>query len=114
MDKDFFMYCEEVDWCLRIKSAGWDIFCVPRALVVHLGGRSTRQFRDRMFVALWRSRYRLFQKHYHPLFTMLARRIVRAGMRRGITTLRRALDRGEVSSDEAEARIGAYRQVLEM
>ena len=26
MDEDFFMYCEEIDWCWRIRSAGWAIF----------------------------------------------------------------------------------------
>jgi len=64
LDERFFMYCEEVDWAMRIKRAGWRIYCVPAAGVVHYGAQSTRQFRDEMFVALWRSRFRLFNKHY--------------------------------------------------
>ena len=35
LDERFFMYFEEVDWCHRIKQAGWRIAYVPRAIVVH-------------------------------------------------------------------------------
>src|SRR5438552_13240518 len=31
----FFMYFEEVDWCYRIKAAGWKVAYVPQAVVVH-------------------------------------------------------------------------------
>jgi N-acetylglucosaminyl-diphospho-decaprenol L-rhamnosyltransferase len=56
-DEHFFMYCEEIDLCRRMGAAGWQIYCVPQAEIVHLVGQSTRQFRDRMFVALWQSRF---------------------------------------------------------
>ena len=45
MDEGFFMYCEEVDWAMRMRRAGWGIFCVPEAEVVHYAGQSTQQFR---------------------------------------------------------------------
>ena len=37
-DEIFFMYCEELDWCRRIHMAGWEIYTVPAAEVVHYGG----------------------------------------------------------------------------
>jgi N-acetylglucosaminyl-diphospho-decaprenol L-rhamnosyltransferase len=114
LDEGFFMYCEEVDWCRRAKAAGWQVYCVPQAIITHFAGQSARQFRERMFVALWRSRYRLFRKHYGPLYCTLARWIVHAGLALEMHRLRRRLLRGELGAQEAEARLAAYRQVWEM
>ncbi|HHX65071.1 MAG TPA: glycosyltransferase family 2 protein [Chloroflexi bacterium] len=114
LDTGYFMYCEEVDWCMRIKAAGWAVYCVPRARIVHHAGGSTRQFRDRMFIALWRSRFRLFDRHYGRVYRTLARVIVRAGLRRDLARLRREVARGLVSPDEAERRAAAYHTVMEM
>jgi GT2 family glycosyltransferase len=35
MSNDFFLYYEELDWCARIKRAGFDIFVEPNAKVYH-------------------------------------------------------------------------------
>ena len=35
LDERFFMYGEDLDWCFRIKSYGWRIVYVPRAVVHH-------------------------------------------------------------------------------
>jgi GT2 family glycosyltransferase len=40
LDENFFMYFDELDWCLRIKKAGWKLFLVPDAEIVHLRGQS--------------------------------------------------------------------------
>jgi N-acetylglucosaminyl-diphospho-decaprenol L-rhamnosyltransferase len=109
MDERFFMYAEEIDWCLRIKRAGWDIYCVPTAQIVHHAGGSTRQFRDKMFVALWRSRFHLFRKHYGPAFNLAARLLVRLGLG---AEMRRA--RRTESGAALERRLSAYRQVWEL
>jgi len=79
-DERFFMYCEEVDLCRRVKKAGWGIYCLPQAEIVHLLAQSTRQFRDRMFVALWRSRFLMFDKHESAAWRWAARRLVRLGL----------------------------------
>ena len=54
LDEGYFMYAEEVDWCWRMRRAGWPFYCVPSAVVIHHGGASTRQFRSQSFVNLWR------------------------------------------------------------
>ncbi len=114
LDDGFFMYCEEIDWCLRIKRAGWGIYCVPRAEVVHHVAQSTRQFRDAMFVALWRSRYRLFDKHYSAIYRWAARRVVRLGLWWAARQARAAARRGELSAGELAGRLVAYREVAKM
>ena len=114
LDEDFFIYVEEVDWARRIRKAGWEIWCVPAAEIVHLEGQSTRQFRERMFVELWRARFHYFEKHHSPLFNWAVVMLVRAGMARAIAGARRAQVRGEISTAECEQRIAAFRRVAEM
>ncbi len=109
MDEGFFMYAEEVDWCMRVKKAGWNVYCVPTAKIVHHAGGSTRQFRDEMFVALWRSRFRLFNKHYGPVFNLTARLLVRLGL---WAEMRRAWQ--SQSGEALQRRLVAYRQVRKL
>ena len=109
MDEGFFMYAEEIDWCMRVKKSGWDIYCVPAAQIVHHAGGSTRQFRDEMYVALWRSRFHLFEKHYGPVFNLAARGLVRVGL---LAEMRRA--RRSQSGQALEDQLSAYRRVWEL
>ena len=80
MDTRFFMYCEEIDWAMRFHQAGWQIFCVPAAEIVHYGGQSTGQIRAASLVNLWHSRHLLYRRHYPPLKNRLASWLVRLAM----------------------------------
>ncbi len=113
-DERYFMYCEEIDLCRRIKAAGWEIFCVPGAQIVHHVAQSTRQFRDRMFVALWHSRFLMFEKHEGVLFRWAARRLVRLGLWAEARRARAARRRGEISAEALAGRLAAYREVAEL
>jgi len=112
LDERFFIYCEEIDWCMRIKKAGWGIYCVPRAEVVHHVAESTGQVRGQMFAALWRSRYLLFEKHYSHFYQWAVRRIVRLGLRAEKRRTLAAHERGEISEAELESMLKTYQQVL--
>ncbi len=81
MDTSFHMYCEEVDWAMRVRKAGWQIYCVPAAEIVHFGGQSTSQVPIESFFNLWRSRHRLYRKHYTPTQVRLAGWLVGLVMR---------------------------------
>ena len=107
LDDEFFIYCEEIDWAMRIQRAGWEIWCVPQAEIVHHEAQSTRQFRDRMLVELWRARWRLFAKHYSRAFRWAARQIVRAGLWNESRKARANL----VTQDELARQLDAYRKV---
>jgi GT2 family glycosyltransferase len=107
LDEGYFMYSEEIDWCRRMKRAGWGITCVPEARVVHHAGQATRQFRDAMFVALWRSRLRYFDKYHGPTFRWAVRRVIRLGLWR---EARRARSSG-LPADELSRRLAAYARV---
>jgi N-acetylglucosaminyl-diphospho-decaprenol L-rhamnosyltransferase len=82
MDEGFFMYCEEIDWCWRMRKASWHILCVPAAHVVHHAGQSSGQVRVASFINLWKSRARLYARHHGPLTYRMARLLIRVGMQR--------------------------------
>ncbi len=41
-DERFFLYSEELDWCRRLRAAGWRVVYLPEAEVTHLEGGSSR------------------------------------------------------------------------
>jgi len=63
LDEDYFMYSEEIDLCYRIQRAGWRLFWVPQAKVVHFGGQSTQQAPTEMFLNLYHGKIKYFRKH---------------------------------------------------
>jgi GT2 family glycosyltransferase len=113
MDEQFFMYAEEVDWCYRVRRAGWAIWQVPAARVTHVGGAATGQFPTRMLTALYESRLRFFRKHYRPRFVRWHLRIVRAGMLRAALLAWRDYLSGRLEGDELRARLWAYGTVMQ-
>ena len=64
-DEKFFMYYEEVDLCLRMRRAGWDIVVWPDIRARHVGGACARALTDRKMTDAgdmlmdWRARSRL-------------------------------------------------------
>ncbi len=114
MDEGFFMYCEEIDWCLRIKRAGWPIWCVTDAPVVHHGGQSTSQFRQRMFVELHRSRKRFFARHYSALYCIADRCLVRLGLAREMARAWLTQRRGQISATQYAERMAAFKEVWKL
>ena len=71
LDERFFLYFEDVDWCLRMHRAGWRVVYDPRAPVIHLGGasQSGRVGSD----LYYRSLVAFYAKHYGPLRTGILR-----------------------------------------
>lgn len=59
LDTSFFMYSEEVEWCHRCWSAGWQVWYLPAAPVVHLGGASSENDDIGRRTALYQSRLKL-------------------------------------------------------
>ena len=43
LDESYFMYGEDLDWCYRIRQAGWQIFYVHSTQIIHYKGESTRR-----------------------------------------------------------------------
>jgi hypothetical protein len=101
-DESFHMYCEEIDWSWRIQEAGWQVYAVPAAEIIHYGGESTRQIPARSVVNLWRSRALLYHKHHGRIRFLAANWLVQMGMGR------KAAQTNDPKMKEA------YRQVMEI
>jgi GT2 family glycosyltransferase len=92
-DEEYFIYSEEIDLCDRLQERGWELHWVPEAVVSHLGGQSTRQVADRMFVELYRSKVKFFRKRRGRLsawlykVVLLQAGLVRYGLGKLMTVL---------------------------
>ncbi len=77
MDDDYFMYYEEMDFCLVANRAGWPCWYVPESRVVHLVGQSSgvtnlKQPPKRRPQYWFDSRRRYFTKNYGRLYAEAA------------------------------------------
>jgi N-acetylglucosaminyl-diphospho-decaprenol L-rhamnosyltransferase len=75
-DERFFpAWYEDVDFCLRLKEAGWTIYYVPAAKFEHEGGYSTAALGAKEFAdAYYHNQLRYARKHF-SLLSVLALRI---------------------------------------
>jgi GT2 family glycosyltransferase len=72
-DPAFFVYSDEVDFCKRLRDAGWSTLYVPEAVAVHHEQLSTGAAPDRRIVELSRNRDRYMRKHHSPLSAAVVR-----------------------------------------
>jgi N-acetylglucosaminyl-diphospho-decaprenol L-rhamnosyltransferase len=77
MDEKYFMYFEEVDFCLAAARKGWPCWYVPASHVVHLVGAvsqmsDSRKHRKRRPAYWFESRRRYFVKNHGWLYAALA------------------------------------------
>jgi hypothetical protein len=64
LDERYYMFCEDVDWCLRARKLGWKIVYAPQSEITHYRGRSTDLAPFRMAAEFHRSMERFYWKHY--------------------------------------------------
>jgi GT2 family glycosyltransferase len=111
LDDGYFMYCEEMDWALRMHQSGWGVYAVPTALVTHHEGQSSRQVRWDGFERLWHSRFRFYAKHarhYPPGYRLLLRLLVRLGAGWRSRQARRRFASGSATGQEIARELQAY------
>ena len=70
-DERFFLYAEDLDWCLRVRKKGFSIYYYPQTSVVHQRAASSAQ---RPLSRLWHMHYTAFlyivknQRQEYPVF----------------------------------------------
>jgi GT2 family glycosyltransferase len=116
-DPVYWMYCEEMDWCMRMHTAGWEVYAVPDARVIHHEAQSSRQVRWRAYARLWKSRYRFYMvhaSHYPPGHLAAVRQLVRAGIGRQRRRIEAQFARGEISGASAGEALDAFDIIMKL
>ena len=80
LDEQFFMYGEDLDWCLRIRQAGWTIDYVPATRIIHYKGASAASNRLTARREFYRAMYTFVRKHYAGADTIIPRWCLKAGI----------------------------------
>ncbi|MBY0220361.1 glycosyltransferase family 2 protein [Paenibacillus illinoisensis] len=110
LDETFFMYGEDIDWCYRIKEAGWGIYYYPRTYIVHYKGASARRKPMKIIYEFHRAMWVFHRKHYAKRYGMLTNTAVWLGisLKFSLSLIRNKLIRPssqkELSSGGAEVR----------
>jgi N-acetylglucosaminyl-diphospho-decaprenol L-rhamnosyltransferase len=63
LDEIFFMYAEDIDWCYRIKEAGWKVWYYAPVTVYHIKRAASRQSPKAQF-EFWRAMLIFYRKHF--------------------------------------------------
>ena len=64
IDERFFMYGDDLDWCVRFGKAGWLVMFYPEAEIVHYGGGVTAKAPLYFYVEMHKANLQYFQKHH--------------------------------------------------
>lgn len=79
-DEDrFFIYCEDVDWCLRARARGWRLLFVPSAEALRAKSASTMASSDWAIRQYYRSLRNFYEKHHAPQDPLPLRALWRGG-----------------------------------
>ncbi|MCL4294791.1 MAG: glycosyltransferase family 2 protein [Anaerolineae bacterium] len=58
------IYSEEVDWCYRIKHAGWQIYALPHARIIHYGSQTMNRVMPHKYELLLSHKRLFFCKYW--------------------------------------------------
>jgi GT2 family glycosyltransferase len=94
-DEQFFMYGEDVEWCLRARRRGWEIWFTPDAVVTHVGNVSgARAYGERRSRAWIANTIRLYAREHGRVARGGYRLLNAMGATRAAVTARARSDRG--------------------
>ena len=112
LDQGFFMCYEDVDWCMRIARAGWQIIYFPYSEVVHYRGGTIGRNLGELLVISQQSLFYLFQKHFGAVRLALLRcfTVIEMGLRSSVWMAAFIVSRHR--RPEASQRLSAYRQIF--
>lgn len=79
LDETFFMYGEDLDWCLRIKQCGWRILYFPDVIVHHVKRAASRRSAKAQY-EFDRAMWLFYKKHYRAAQPPLIDLMVRLGL----------------------------------
>jgi GT2 family glycosyltransferase len=109
LDEDIFMFGEDIDWCWRVKEAGFKVMYVPEAVVYHIHGASSRKRPIGTTINLHKGMEVFYRKHlasrYWAPFNLLVYAAIwsRAALFILINVLKSAFQEKELPPDQKKA-----------
>lgn len=80
LDEEFFMYGEDIDWCYRIKEAGWGIHYYPYTSIIHYKGASSRRKPFKIIYEFHRAMILFHRKHFAKKYSFIVNGLVYIGV----------------------------------
>ena len=93
LDERYFMYAEDIDWCMRIKKSGWKIYYNPNSKIIHCKKRSgrskseglpvndqTRKLRAQTIIYFYDTMRIFYDQYYREKYGRLVRAVVLLGI----------------------------------
>lgn len=107
LDDGYFMYFEDVDYCLRVREAGFKLLYWPRSRIVHLVGKSSNvtaveAAQKRAPRYYYEARTRFYAKHFGLSGLLLANTAWLLG--RGVWRSRQVVQKSRAATRQREAR----------
>ncbi|AXM89107.1 glycosyltransferase family 2 protein [Anoxybacillus ayderensis G10] len=80
LDEEFFMYGEDIDWCYRMKQAGWEIYYCPFTSIIHYKGASSKKKPFKIVYEFHRAMFLFHRKHYARKYPFIVNCFVYMGI----------------------------------
>jgi GT2 family glycosyltransferase len=111
MDEIFFIYYDDTDFCLRTRNAGWKVYYLPSASVIHHMSKGVGQFSNFLYPKIFESELYFFKKYYGIFQVKICAIFIQLAMiLRMLLVLSLFLLR--IKRDYLRKRLLAYRQVF--
>ena len=109
LDENFFLYSEDVDWCIRAKRQGWSVVYYPDAAVIHHGGQSAQQDLALKISLFYKKRLYFSRKYFGRLAHLILRLVSCFELMTKWIIVAKVL---RLDSDEKHARLRGYHHAL--
>ncbi|ERP38933.1 glycosyltransferase family 2 protein [Chitinivibrio alkaliphilus] len=95
LDAQYFMYGEDLDWCARIRQAGWRIYYDSRIKGIHYKGGSSGKRPWWLVYEFYRAMWIYYDTHHAPAASLLEKICAKGGIALlcGIALLRNCIKR---------------------
>ena len=80
LDEAFFMYGEDIDWCYRIKKAGYSIYYYPGTYIWHYKRESSKKESTKTIRYFHKAMYIYYNKHFRRKYPVLLSWLVYIGI----------------------------------
>lgn len=80
LDENFWIYGEDLDWCLRAKKAGWKVMYYPHAEIIHYKGVGCKTNNRKTTFEFYRAMYLFHKKHFAENYFPITNFIIYTGI----------------------------------